>query len=79
MTIHTKETVRQLAYALAVAEELSDKLADCDDEEFNPVAYELAKGLVRRIRRACDTINAENEAIDNALNGFPEKMVRLLT
>ena len=71
MKIQTPETMRQLAYAMQVAEKLAEMLSNCDDEDFNPAAYELATGLTRRIGKAYNVLNAENEAINRATSGFP--------
>ena len=71
MTIQTPETMRQLAYAMSVAEKLVEMLSNCDDENFNPAAYELASGLTRRIGKAYNVLNAENKAINRAASEFP--------
>ena len=71
MKIQTPETMRQLTYAMQVAERLAYMLADCDDEDFHPAAYELANALTRRIGKACNMLNAENEAINRAASGVP--------
>lgn len=66
MTIQTPDTLRQLCYAHKVAESLSKMLVERDDEVFDPVAYELAIGLSRRIEHAIDTLNVENDALSRA-------------
>ena len=64
MTIKTPETIRQLAYAKRVAEELSDIIAKEDDDKFNVVAFELAQALIGRIEHAIDMLNMENEELN---------------
>ena len=66
MTIKTPETLRQLAFSKSVAEELSNLLADEDDDKFNVVAFELAKALIGRIEHAIDVLNCENDELNRA-------------
>lgn len=70
---YIKETTRQLGYATQVAEKLAEMLAECDDEDFNPVAYELAEAVVNRIRKACEVLDAEDRAINDVINDVVNK------
>lgn len=58
--IQTPQTLRQLCYLQKIAESLSTILSDADDDKFNPVAFELANAIERRIGCTIDLLNAEN-------------------